>query len=274
MAARAHGSRTGHIRKIDFDQAVVEGLGAVLDEVEKNKYYLPLVDANGNGIFIRPVGSDAPIEIRRAHVCFRAAEPTWTEFEVPALIVQCDDISPALNRMQSPTEAYRIPAPGAVPVAIGSEMGWSHYETKPQEEPWDFTYTIECWSRYRAMAQVLLQIALSRYPMQGSIRVVDSLGVERVYPAYTEGTSDLTEIQSMVDRLCGYSLSVRIEGELTNSRVPEVHSAFIGQTVPGGAGAAGAAAGAAGGGWIDPGPGGLIGDGKPTERVTVQGSEE
>lgn len=271
MTAREHGSRTGHIRKIDYDQAVVEGVGAILDDEEKNKYYLPLTDANGRGIFIRPPGSDAPIEVRKAHVCFRASEPTWTEFEVPALIIQCDDISPALQRMQSPTEAYRIPAEGAVPVAVGDVLGWNRYETKPQEEPWDFTYTIECWSRYRAMAQVLLQIVMSRYPIQGSIRVEDSLGVERVYPAYVESTSDLTEIQSMVDRLCGYSVSLRIEGELTNSRVPEIQTGFVGQTVPGGSGVP--SGGGNSGDGIDPGPGGLIGDGQPTKRVTVQGRE-
>lgn len=272
ITSREHGGRTGSVRKIDFDQGVVEGIGAILDEV-KNKYYLPLVDANGRGIFIRPEGSDAPIEITKALVDFKQPEPTRDRFVVPAILVQCDDMTPATARIQSPTEAYRIPADGAIRVAVDGMLGWSHYEYKEQEWPYDFTYTIECWSRYRTVAQILLQMVMARFPLQTSLRIVDTLGVERVYPAYQEATSDLTEIQSMVDRLCGYSMTLRVEGELTLNRGAQVAPGFVGQTVPGGAGAAGAAGGA-GGGPIDPGPDGLIGDGLPIRRVTVMGSEE
>lgn len=272
ITSREHGSRTGSVRKIDFDQGIVEGLGAILDEV-KNKYYLPLVDSQGRGIFVRPEGSDAPVEITKALVDFKQSEPTRDRFVVPAVLIQCDDMSPAPTRLFSPTEAYRIPAEGAVPVGVNGMLGWSSYEYKEQEWPYDFTYTVECWSRYRTVAQILLQMVMSKFPPQTSLRVVDTLGVERIYPAYMEATSDLTEIQSMIDRLCGYSMTLRVEGELTLNRGPQIASSFLGSTIPGGQGAAGGAAGA-GGGPIDPGPGGLIGDGLTTRRVTMMGSEE
>jgi hypothetical protein len=272
VTSREHGERTGSVRKIDYDQAVVEGLGAILDK-GKEKYYLSLVDASGRGIFIKPEGSDAPVEVTRALVDYKQTEPTRDKFNLPAVLVMCDDMSPSTERLYSITEGYRVPAPGALPVAVGYALGWSHYEVKNQERPYDFSYTIECWSRYRTVAQILLQIIMARFPLQGSIRVVDTLGVERIYPAYQEGTADLTEVNSMVDRICGFSVTIRIEGELTLDRGPVIVPGFVGNTVPGGAGAAGAAAGAAGGG-IDPGPGGLIGDGLPTRRVTVMGSEE
>lgn len=273
MVSREHGTRTGHVRKIDYDQAVIEGLGAQLDEV-KNQYYLSLLGEEGRGIYVRPVGSDAPTEITRAFVIFKQSEPTGTEFDLPCVLVSCDDFSPVTSRIFGLSEAYRVPAPGAKPVGIGDSLGWSHYEVKPQEQPYDFTYTIECWSRYRMVAQILLQMVMAKYSMQGQITVYDTLGVDRVYHAYQEGTADLTEVNSMVDRICGYSVTIRIEGELTLDRTPITAPSFTGPTIPGGAGAAGAAGGAAGGGGVDPGPGGLIGDGLPTRRITLTGDEE
>ena len=273
MPSLEFGHRTGNIDLLDYDQAVVEGLGAVLD-TEKNQYWLSLVDENGDGVYVRPEGSDAPIEITKALVRFKQAEPTRDEWDLPCILALRDDFTPATAREWSPTTSYRVPAPGAKPVVINGQLGWTAYETKPKEAPYDFTYTIECWSRYRTVAQVLLQIAMSRYPLFGAITVTDGLGVERTYHAFQEGTADLTEINSMVDRVCGFSLSVRIEGEMTLERTPIIVPSFTGPTVPYDPNNPGNPFEPGNPTEPNPGPGGLYGDGQPTKRVTAIGSDE
>jgi len=281
---RLHGTRTGHVDILAYDQAIVEGLGAILDPV-KNQYYVDLRNAQGRGIYIRPVGSDAPKEITKALVVFKMSEPTSVEFDVPAILVNQDDVTFARDRLVSIAEAYRVPCEGAQQVVIGGYVGWTSYETKEQEWPFDFTYTFECWSRYRAVAQMLLQKVMVQYPPNGKVRVVDHLGVERIYHTFMEGTSDLTQVNSLVDRLVGKSMTIRVEGELTNDKIGYCIPGFIGDTIPDGGDAGGGTDGPPGpvdpngsgeqpvpGGEIDPGA--LSGDGQPAKRVTVIGPEE
>jgi hypothetical protein len=281
---RIHGTRTGHVDLLSYDQAIVEGLGAVLDPV-KNQYYLSLLNSKGRGIYIRPEGSDAPKEITKALVVFKESEPTHTEFDVPAILINRDDISPAKDRLVSISEAYRIPCDDAKQVVIGGYVGWTSYETKEQEWPYDFTYTFECWSRYRTVAQMLLQKVMVKYPLNGSLRVADHLGVERIYHTFTEGSADLTQVNSLVDRLVGASLTVRVEGELTNEKIGYCVPGFTGGTIPDGGTAGGGGGGPPGpvdptGPGEQPVPGGgidgdaLSGDGQPAKRITVIGTDE
>jgi len=285
---RIFGVRTGHVDLLHYDQAIVEGLGAQLDEI-KNQYWLSLKSENGRGIFIRPVGSDAPKEITKALVVYKQSEPSHTEFDIPAILINRDDLSPARDRLVSIAEAYRLPAEGAQQVVIDGYVGWTLYETKEQEEPYDFTYTFECWSRYRTVAQMLLQKVMVKYPLNGRLRVVDSIGNERVYHTFQEGTADLIQVNSFVDRLCGFSLTIRVEGELTNSKVPIVVPGFVGTTIPDGGTAGGTGDGPGTGppGPVDPEgtgeqplPGGgidpnaLSGDGQPAKRVTAMREDE
>ena len=202
------------------------------------------------------------------------------EMDLPCILFIRDDFTFAEAREWSTTEQYRLPAPGAQPIAVGPCLGWTSYETKPKEWPYDLTYTIEVWARYRTVAQVLLQIISARYPPRGSITVVDGLDVERVYHTFQEGTADLTEINSLVERIAGFSLSVRVEGELTYDRVPQVEEGFTGETRPPGDpsdpgyGLPGGPSGPFDPTSPDPGPGGLYGDGQPIKRVTAIGSDE
>lgn len=274
MGSREFGVRTGNLRLIHFDQGVVEGLGAQLDE--KNQYYLPLVDNCGVPFYIEPEGSEAPEPITRALVVFKQSEPTHTEWDLPSVLIIRDDWTPALQRQWSPTEAYRVPAEGAVRVSAGGCLGWNCYETKDKEWPYDFSYTIECWSRYRVVAQMLAELVAVNFPPQGSMTVVDDLGVSRTYHAFLEGTADLTEINSLVDRVCGYSINVRVEGELTGSRVPELAPAFTGGLLPPGTGPVnpGDPDDPDNPGDPDPGTGGRFGEGQPIKRVTLIGADE
>ena len=146
MTSREFGHRTGHIDLLDYDQAMVERIGAILDPA-KNSYLLDLVDEAGNGIYVRPPGSDAPTEVRKAVVRYKQAEMAREEMDLPCILFVRDDFTFAEAREWSQTEQYRLPAPGAQPIAIGPCLGWTSYETKPKEWPFDLTYTIELWSR-------------------------------------------------------------------------------------------------------------------------------
>ena len=286
MTALEFGERTGHVDLIDYNIAVALGLGAVLDP-DKEQYYLELVASDGSPIFIEPEGSDAPEPITKALVVYKQSEPTHTEFDLPAILIQRDDWSFAESREWSPTQQYRLPAPGARRVSAGGCLGWDCYETKEREWPVDLTYTIEVWARERLTAEVLHQIVLSKYPPRGSVKVIDGLGVERVYHTFFEGTSDLTEVNSLVDRIVGFSMSMRVEGELTFDRIPQITRSFVGSPLPPGVGPGdpgfpptfpgGGGPGGTGPGGVplpDPGPGGIYADGQPCKRVTLVGGDE
>ena len=78
----------------------------------------------------------------------------------------------------------------------------------------------------------------------------------------------------------GFSLTVRVEGELTYDRFSQVDGGFTGETRPTGDpsdpgyGQPGGPSGPFDPNSPDPGPGGLYGDGQPIKRVTVIGSDE
>lgn len=224
MTARTHGERTGHLTLRDWDKWVLLSIGSILDE-EKNRYYLPL------DFVVQPNPHDENCKIERASVIYKKVEPTLHEFDLPAILINRDDFTPA-QRLFGLVEQYRIPALGSTPIAIGDCLGASEYETKPQARPYDFTYTFEIWSRYRNVAQVLLQILMARYPIHGKLSVFDSEGVEREYYAAQAGVADLTEISSLVDRIVGYSMSITIQGELTLDAAPVIDPAFTGETSP------------------------------------------
>jgi hypothetical protein len=280
MPSLEFGHRTGHVEFLDYDQGMAEGLGARFDD-EKNQYFLPLTDADGHNIFIEPPGSDAPAPIEKALVIYKQAEPIRTEFDLPCVLIIRDDAQPSQQREWSaPPVQYRLPADGAVQISANGDLGWSAYESKLREHQWDFTYTIECWSRSRTVAQMLLQMVLIRYPLYGKVKVVDSVGNERIYHTFLEGTADLTEINSLVDRVCGFSATVRVEGELTLDRVPVISSPFTGELVPYDPNDPtspfnpGDPTDPDNPGDPDPGPGGYWADGQPIKRVTVIGSNE
>lgn len=152
---------------------------------------------------------------------------------VPQIAFINDDIAPDPNRLFGVgTVGYRLPAEGATPVSVGGMLGWTQYETKGQEQPYDLVYTIECWSRYRTVSKMLLGEILRRFQMRGTISLKDGNGVERSYLFTQEAISDLTEVASMVDRVVGFSVTIRIEAEVTLDKEAICVPAFTGPTTP------------------------------------------
>ena len=243
------GVGSGNLDLEDWDYSVVRQLNALLDE-EKNQYYLPL-----NGIYREEfdLETQEPVQVNRALVIFKKPEPVNVEMEVPLIVINRDEILPAPKRYFNITTQYRVPSFDSTAVAAGGTVGANYYESREQEQPYDFMYSIDVWDRSKTTAQMLLLHVMLNFPLRGSLKVTDSVGCERVYASYQEGVSDLTEVESMVNRLVGYGVSVRLEGELTLDRVSLTIPAFTGErsTTP-----------------FDPndpspGPGGLYGTGKP-----------
>lgn len=258
--SREHGERSGSVDLLDWDIAAWTTIGGLLD-VEKEVLYMPL------GFMTEKVNPDPAcndlVEVDRAKIMFKKPEPTHMEFDLPLIAISRDDLSPATDRIYPITEQYRIPAEGATRISACGNLGWSHYESRPQSEPYDFTYTYECWARDRTVAQMIFQILMARLPpLRGSMIVVDSIDCRRVYSFTQESTSDLTEVSSLVDRVPGFSVTIRVKGDLT-FREPIISTAVTGPTqeLP------------INSGDPDPGPGGLYAAGGinvTLEPTTVQ----
>jgi len=280
------GERTGNVDFYDFDEAAMRGLGALPDEV-KNEWYLPL-----EGIFVKVDGRQQPID--RALVVYKRPEPTQISAVVPMIAIIRDSVTPATERLLTQTVSYRLPCEGADRVSVGGCLGWTSYEQKDKEQPYDFFYTIECWARFHTVAQILLQMMMKRFPHRGVMTVVDGIDNPRVYATFQQGVTDLTDVSSLVERVPGYSLAVRIEAELTLDKEPVCIPAFTGgrtdEPLPGaGGGGYQLVPGPGGYGLVpadsngiplipggvqnpDPGDGGLYGTGRPIIRMGVYGS--
>lgn len=264
------GERTGHLDFLDWDKAVVEAMDCQYDPAE-NQWYFPLQPL----YFEEP--EHGPVAIDKAVAVYKRPEPTQIEWDLPLLAFINDDIAPDAGRLLGEgTVGYRLPAEGATPVSIQGMIGYNLYETKGQERPYDLVYTVEAWSRYRSVSKMLLGEILRRFPIRGNLTLVDGNGIERTYLVTQEAVADLTEVASMVDRVCGYAVTIRIEAEVTLDQEPVCVPAFTGPTTtdPGDLGPGGPGPGDGGGNpdYPDGNPnlpgGGLYGLGVADIRVT------
>lgn len=259
------GMRNGHVDLIDFDLAILRHTGAVFDS-EQNEWYLPI-----NFHITDP--AKGPLALTRALVVYKRPEPTQVQHEVPQIALIRDDVDPDTSRLQSQTVQYRVPASGSTPVSINGMLGYDTYETKDKEQPYILTYSIEVWCRYKVPAMVMLQMMMKRFPMRGTLIVSATeeagrnIECDRTYLFFQDAIADITEVNSMVERIPGYSLTIRVEAELTLDREPFTVNAFTGNTdenpIPGIPGNPDYP-----GGNPDLPPGGLYGDGRPAVRVT------
>lgn len=224
--SREHGMRNGIVDLTDWDGAVILHVCGEVSQT-KNEIYTPL----GFLVEVADPNTNQMLVIDKARVLYKRPEPTHFEFDLPLIAIVRDDISFASDRLYAPGESYRVPAEGATRVSAGGVLGWSNYETKPFEHPYDLTYTVEVWARHKITAQQMLQIILSKVGgLNNIIKIVDSAGCERSYLIKESSMADLTQVNSLVDRVCGFSISFIIEGELTLGVTPTVGTAVTGPT--------------------------------------------
>jgi len=216
-------AKTGEVTLRDFDQGVVETLGAEIipDSNGAAKYWLTKIP----GCAPPPGSPGIP-------VVFANPEDVYQAYKLPVLLVRREDISAAMERWNPGTGTYRVPADGAeaitVPSPGGNLLGHTLYEEQQQAVPFDLTYTLQVEARYHAhllnQANSLLKYILRVYTPYCRVLVLDSLKDVRSYDAFMEGVSNLDEALDVSERKFGFAVTLRVKAELDLAD-PEVHRA-------------------------------------------------
>ena len=201
-------ARTGAVTLRDFDQGVVETLGA---KVIEDRYIITGVP-----------NVDAPPGLAGVPVVFAHPEEVFQTHKIPVIEVRRDDVSPAMNRWHPGTIHYRVPAQGAQKVAAaipgtGMVTGYDSYEEQQQACPFDLLYSINIIAKnrqYMASAQQLLAYVLKIYQPYCGVWVKDSVGDWRSYEAFLESVAPMDEAADVAERVIGFALSLRVEAEL------------------------------------------------------------
>lgn len=213
---RAGTERNGLVLQRDFDLGVVETLGAEEVELEdgSRNWFL-----TGDKIEWPPVnGFVTPPGLPGIPINFSYPEDLTDDFVLPIIVVVFEDLSPAMNRWHPGTLQYRVPATGANPVSVvvGNRTfsGYDRMEEKQQAIPYDFNYTINIHAYRRWQINPILTYVLGIYQPYTRLLVRDSEGDRRIYSAYNESVSVLDDVFDLTQRVLGFSISLRVEGEM------------------------------------------------------------
>lgn len=221
-------ARTGFVNLRAFDEGVVETLGAKIDPKLSN-YFLNLEQVETVGFdpgecspFYRgPV--EYPPGLPGVPVTFSSPEDVYEKLRYPVIVVRRESFDPAMQRWHPGALQYRTAGRGALPVQYQAtptalvQDGFDRAEQIDQAAPFDFSYTIDIEARLRGFnshAARLLDHVIRTYPPYCEVRVRDSIGDIRTYEAFMEGVSPLDQVSDVSDRMIGFSVSLRIEGEL------------------------------------------------------------
>ena len=205
VAGRA---RTGTVTLRDFDQGVVETLGA---KIIGDRYFITELKH-----------LDSAPEFPGIPVVFSHPEDVFQSHKIPVIEVRRDDIQAAMTRWHPGTLHYRVPAPtalkGSVTFSDGTvKTGFSKYEELQQSCPFDLLYTINIIAKQRqfmAAAQLILAYVLKIYQPYCSVFAYDSIGDRRSYEAFLESVGPMDEAADVSERVIGFALSLRVEAEL------------------------------------------------------------
>jgi hypothetical protein len=217
--------RTGTVFIEDFDTGLVTTFGAVLktitlDGEDVQDYAVQIPGVTG------PDQYDGLIP-----VIFQEPEDVYQESFLPHIAISRSAITPAMQRWHPVGKAYQVAAKVAQQVvAQDGSVGPSLNELKGYALPFDITYDIHMRARLRGQANLMLKY-MGRYIWAyGSIYFTDNEGDERGYVAYLDSIDNLDEVVEFSDRTIGFTMSIRVEGELDFSDpivVPTMRAAGI-----------------------------------------------
>jgi hypothetical protein len=165
-------------------------------------------------------------------VIFAAPEETTVDYVYPCIVVRRGDVVPAMDRWHPGAESYRRPAPGhtVIPLLDGT-VGVDRVETKPMGVPYDLNYDVEIHARQRQgmqnAANAILQKVMRQIQPSFDVIVQDSEGDARPYTAFTGTISPLDNLPGVKDRRIGFTMPVRIVGEL------DINDPSVSKTVQG-----------------------------------------
>ncbi len=99
-------------------------------------------------------------------------------------------------------------------VAANSVVGPDTVASRPRAEAYDITYIVDCIARYQTDANALLRAVLPRFKQHRAILVEDSFGDLNEYTSFLDSVDVVTEILGVTMKYHGYSLTLRVIGEL------------------------------------------------------------
>jgi hypothetical protein len=207
MAIPISNGITGEVALRNFDQGVVDTLGASSGATPPGESQTQA--CNQLTVPAYPGGSTA------VNVYFAQPDSIFRLKTYPFITINRDDITPALHRWMNVAQLeFRAGVSGTQTTVMG-KSGFTNYLVKPQAQPYDFTYTISVFDKLETGAQAILAKMLRAFPPVGKLSVFDSLGLNRTYEAYQEGSvANLQDLVDTVTRVRGYAITVRVEGEL------------------------------------------------------------
>lgn len=212
-ARQSGGQRSGIVRLRDFDRGVVETLRAVVvtDENDQPNYYLkelagiPLTEID---MPLMPPGQPG------IPITFAYPEDIYEHWRKPGITVSRDDASPAMQRYHPGAMQYNAPAKNARQVVVNNVAGYSSMEMMPQAVPYDLIYTINILTiGSRNLANLILDHVMRIYPPYAAVYVLDSVGDQRTYSAWNDGTAMLDELADVSERTIGFAVTLRVEAE-------------------------------------------------------------
>lgn len=233
--------RNGLVHLEDFDRGIVETLGAT-------PFLIPGSQDDYGYYWVLPTVKPPP-GMPGVPILFGDGEDVFEKYKVPYILVSPAAPQAAMHRWHPTTTEYRAPAATAREVQVGRSRGFDRYEEKQQAHPFDFTYVLRAMTTRRARpapgrgagfpavpvveggsSNALLEAILRVYPAYCGVNVRDTAGDVRTYSAFLESIEKANEATSVGDRILGYAVTVRVEGEwdLTDA---EVHSAVRRLTV-------------------------------------------
>lgn len=196
----------------EFDIGLIELFG-VLDEFEKDgdkfpAYVLDLPEMDGYG----PEQFEGKVPIM-----FWPPEGVFEPYLLPSVIIRRGDPIPAWIRFEPGGTAYKLPAEGAVPVAVersdGSIVsGFDKYETREKAYPFDLSYDIEFRGRKQWQKVAMWKFGLKKL-IGRILGVKDTAGNERSYDFTLESVSHADELADVTDRTLVTTFSITVAGE-------------------------------------------------------------
>ena len=201
--------RTGTVFLEDFDTGLVTTFGAVLkivtfDNEQVQDYAVQIPGVTGPDEYSGLIP-----------VIFQDAEDVYQDGFLPHIAISRSAITPAMSRWHPVGKAYQVPSSVATMVtAQNGVVGPSLNELKGYALPYDITYDIHMRARLRTQANNMLQYMGRHLWAYGSLFLTDSEGDERGYVTYLESIDNLDEVVDFSDRTIGFTMSLRVEGEL------------------------------------------------------------
>jgi hypothetical protein len=207
----------------DFDLGIVRTMGAIVDASSPVNEPAFVLLVKG----LKPEGQRElePLEEIVVPVTFGHPESYMSIWKLPGIFIHRDQIEPDLQRYSQELEGFRLPAPNTkystIETPSGDVTGPNEVYSKIRAEAYNFYYNIDLIARYRTDANMLLRNVLPSFKQHKSVIVQDSKGEFSQYTAFLEGIDQLDEIIGVTMKHHGYSLTLKIIGELDVAGGPD-----------------------------------------------------